>query len=241
MDKIQRKYIKWILGLEKVTPNYIVEDECKLVNISLRGLKRAIKYEVRTKNSNKKALVECMNIMEEVEKEEKKGRWEEKRRRTLEWAGIKEGELKERREKGEIQEVVRWMGEKIIGKIEKERMEKLGKFKYNRDYIEIRGKEIPRYLEDRRKSKERSMIARFRVGNEMKARHWMKEEDRLCRVCREKEESMEHIFYECRETAGGNQMILNEEGKGVEQMRRILEKRKEKGRRRFTSSIGCRI
>lgn len=38
---------------------------------------------------------------------------------------------------------------------------------------------------------------------------------------------MEHILYECRETAGDNQTIFNEEGKAANQMRRILEKRKE--------------
>jgi len=38
---------------------------------------------------------------------------------------------------------------------------------------------MPRCLEDRRKPKERSMIVRFRVGNEIRARlHWLEEEDR---------------------------------------------------------------
>lgn len=38
MGKIQRKYVKWILGLKKLTPNYILKEECKMVNKSLRGL-----------------------------------------------------------------------------------------------------------------------------------------------------------------------------------------------------------
>jgi len=49
--------MKWILGLEKVTPNYIVEEECKLVNISIRGMERAVKYEEKARNSNKKLIV----------------------------------------------------------------------------------------------------------------------------------------------------------------------------------------
>lgn len=126
--------------------------------------------------------------------------------------------------------IVRWIGRKIVGKIEDKRMEKLKKSKYNREYIEIRGEEIPRYLEDRRKPKERNIIARFRVGNEMRARqHWagrggqdvqnMQGERRKYGACL--------IQYECKETIGDNQLILNEEGKGADQMRRILEKRKK--------------
>lgn len=34
VDGIQRKYLKWILGLEKRTPNYILRKECKMKEIS---------------------------------------------------------------------------------------------------------------------------------------------------------------------------------------------------------------
>lgn len=57
---IQRKYVKWILGLEKITPNHILEDECKLISISLRGIKRAVRYEEKAKTSDKKIIKECI-------------------------------------------------------------------------------------------------------------------------------------------------------------------------------------
>lgn len=139
-----------MLGLEKITPNYIVEEESKLVNTSLRGLERAVKYEEKTRSSDKRILVECLEIIDREKGEKKIGKWEERRRKTLEWAGIRE-EVREKRKENETKEVVKWIGEKITGKIENERMEKLKNSRYNKEYIEIRGEQRPRYLEDRRK------------------------------------------------------------------------------------------
>ncbi|KMQ82603.1 hypothetical protein RF55_22419 [Lasius niger] len=94
-------------------------------------------------------------------------------------------------------------------------------------------KVYPRYLEDRRKAKDRSMIARFRTGNEMKARlHWMERKDRMCRVCGEKEEKAEHVLYECVETIRVGQNLFDEKGKGLEQMKKITERREEVDRQR---------
>lgn len=54
LDKIQRKYVKWILGLDRTTPNYIVTQETKLRELSLEATKRAIKYEEAARKSKKR-------------------------------------------------------------------------------------------------------------------------------------------------------------------------------------------
>nr|XP_033199709.1 uncharacterized protein LOC117162008 [Bombus vancouverensis nearcticus] len=45
LDRIERRYVKWILGLDMTTPNYILIEECKLKGIKEKVLKRAARYE----------------------------------------------------------------------------------------------------------------------------------------------------------------------------------------------------
>lgn len=45
MEKIKRKYIKWILKLDRRTPNYILEKETKMKELRMEAIKRAVKYE----------------------------------------------------------------------------------------------------------------------------------------------------------------------------------------------------
>lgn len=70
MDVIKRKYIKWILGLDKGTPNYILVEEAKMKELKLEALKRAIKYEEAARRSNKKIVIECIK---EIRKEKREG------------------------------------------------------------------------------------------------------------------------------------------------------------------------
>lgn len=60
--QIKKKYIKWILGLDKVTPNYILQlvEETKMKEIRTEAVKRAIKYEEKAWNREKKIVVECI-------------------------------------------------------------------------------------------------------------------------------------------------------------------------------------
>lgn len=56
----------------------------------------------------------------------------------------------------------------------------------------------------------------------------MKQEDKRCRICGEKEEKVEHVLYECVETRSIRQNLFDEEGKKLEQMKEIAESRKQK-------------
>lgn len=64
IDRIQRKYVKWILGLERITLNYIVTEEGRLVTIKDKALKRAIKYEKKARITGKKLMEECLKEKE---------------------------------------------------------------------------------------------------------------------------------------------------------------------------------
>lgn len=70
MDVIKRRYMKWILGLNKCTLNYIVTEEMKEEEITGKAIRRVIKYEEKTRTSNKKMVTECLR---EMEREKRKG------------------------------------------------------------------------------------------------------------------------------------------------------------------------
>lgn len=102
-------------------------------------------------------------------------------------------------------------GGRAVRKTEKETTRKI-ESKYEL-YKEIRGDTISKYLEDRRRAKDRGIIARFRTGNEINARlHWMKlNVHRMCKICGEKKEKMEHVLYEYMETIGVKTYLTKKE------------------------------
>lgn len=90
--------------------------------------------------------------------------------------------------------------------------------------------EIPKYLKGRMKTKDRSWIAKFRSGNETRGgQHWREEEERKCRVCWQKEETVDHILKECGTTKSEMEIeeFLGEEGKVLEVMKKIGRIREE--------------
>ena len=64
LDRIQRRYVKWILGLDMTTPNYILIEECKLIEIKEKALKRAARYEEKALESKKELVKECIKKSE---------------------------------------------------------------------------------------------------------------------------------------------------------------------------------
>lgn len=53
LSRIKRKYVKWILGLDIRTPNYILTEETKMKESSLETKKRTIKYEKTARQTKK--------------------------------------------------------------------------------------------------------------------------------------------------------------------------------------------
>ena len=104
------------------------------------------------------------------------------------------------------------------------RKKKIEESKYNAHYKEIATKERPEYLKRRIRKKERSLIARFRCGNEVRRRqHWREEENRRCRICKEEEETLEHVIERCEVTRGDLRVkeVLKGTGEELEEIKRI--------------------
>ena len=62
LDRIQRRYVKWILGLDMTTSNYILIEEYKLIGIKEKALKRATKYEEKALEPKKELVKEGVSV-----------------------------------------------------------------------------------------------------------------------------------------------------------------------------------
>jgi hypothetical protein len=118
-----------------------------------------------------------------------------------------------------------------------ERRERIREARYNREYERCVTEEVPVYL-GRESTKERKMMARFRCGNEEREnKYWMEEEERMCRMCREERETIEHMWRGCGEMREREEKergeILNEDGREIGWMKEVWKRRerieKERG------------
>ena len=111
-----------------------------------------------------------------------------------------------------------------------ERLIKITESRYNEAYQRIMREEIPKYLTGKMKWKDRSLIARYRCGNEAKAREYWKDKHELrCRLCGKEEETMEHMSDRCERTRRVElEVFLGAEGEGLAMMKKIAEGRSER-------------
>ncbi|XP_033351099.1 uncharacterized protein LOC117234220 [Bombus vosnesenskii] len=174
LDRVQRGYVKWILGLDMTTPNYILVEECKLVEIKEKVLKRVARYVDEALESKKELVMECIK-----EREREWGNGQEEKRAKKRKKGLEEvAKGGTQIETGEEQE--RMTADQIIEDRRKRETEERGKrireCKYNIHYRNIVKEKLPKYLEGKMKWKDRRILARFRYGNETKVREYWKEE-----------------------------------------------------------------
>ncbi|XP_033360574.1 uncharacterized protein LOC117239234 [Bombus vosnesenskii] len=108
-----------------------------------------------------------------------------------------------------------------------ERGKRIRKSKYNIHCRNIAKEKLPKSLEGRMKWKDRRILARFRCGDETKAREYWKEEgEQGCRLCRRKEEGLRHVIEECEITGGPKDIgkTLSETGEGLAELKAIIGK-----------------
>ncbi|KYN30224.1 hypothetical protein ALC57_00314, partial [Trachymyrmex cornetzi] len=217
LDGIKRKYMKWILKLDWRTPNYILTEETKMEEIKVKAIRRAVKGEEESK-------------------------WEKKRREVLERTEMSKEQVRREREIRNQR-----VAEEFMKRIERRETEgrqvKINESRYNDNYKNIRTEGLPKYLKGKKKMKDRSLIARFRCGNETKGdQYWREDEERRCRICHGAEENMTHILKECEKTKSEMRAeeFIGEEGlkimKRIEKARREAEER-ERGNKNENPSL----
>jgi hypothetical protein len=53
VERVQEKYLRWVLGMERETPGYIVKEECNRNRLRVKVGKRAAKFEDKMKEKKK--------------------------------------------------------------------------------------------------------------------------------------------------------------------------------------------
>ncbi|KAK5640948.1 hypothetical protein RI129_009495 [Pyrocoelia pectoralis] len=114
-----------------------------------------------------------------------------------------------------------------------ERRMKIREGRFNEKYKVLVTEDLPRYLNGMGNIQSKRIVARFRVGNEENDnKYWLEEEKRLCRLCGEERENIEHLAENCgelKEHEGGWRGLLGEDGMGKKWMEEVLECRRRKG------------
>jgi hypothetical protein len=150
-EKVGRKYLRWVLRVDRETPDYIMRKECKRNRLRVKAEKRAATLKGRLPDTN--------GVLERKEKEQ----GEEGRKKYYQRNGYASEEVERFRAKG------RWMNVELSERDKdtdkQERRRRIKESKYNREYERCMTQEIREYL-GRESAKERKMMARFRCGNE---------------------------------------------------------------------------
>ena len=109
--------------------------------------------------------------------------------------------------------------------------EKINGSKYIKEQKElIYSEERASYLDESKKIPVKT-VARFRLGSEnLSSRFWNQESKRKCRLYKEEEETLEHIFQRCKWTRGEKKVreILNKEEPDIEYMNGVYRIRNER-------------
>ena len=230
LDSLQRKYLKWILGLDRTTANYLVQEETKEIATSLIALKRAAVYEERSKLSDKQLVKACIDEIEREKSNQEEGKWENCRKVCWRNVNLEKGERD--RVRGQKESVVKLLCERWGEKDKEARKTKIDISKSNRRYKELMTEKIPEYLTKDMKGYERNLLARFRLGNEERAnKYWMQENERMCRVCMTSNETLEHVMAECVDVIKTDLVvrdILNADGRGITVLKEIVRIRNQR-------------
>ncbi|XP_050494286.1 chromatin assembly factor 1 subunit A-like [Bombus huntii] len=145
LDRIQRRYVKLILGLDMTTPNYILVEECKLTEIKEKALRRAARYEGKAIESKKELVKECIKERKRNWGNGQEGKRARRRKKRLEDVRNEGTQMEAREEQGRM--TVDQIIEERRKREAEEREKRIRESKYNIHYRNIAKEELPKYLE----------------------------------------------------------------------------------------------
>ncbi|XP_071052447.1 uncharacterized protein [Onthophagus taurus] len=227
LEDVQARYWRWVLGVARETPEYIVREEVKVDKVRVEAGRRAVKYEERIKGRPSCGILgECWREIREGKVRYGKGHRDNYYRR----AGYSVTEINSRRRVG--REMWRELRDRDRDVQRQERRTQIKEGRYNERYRNIITEGLPRYLLLERDEEGKKLVARFRCGNEERAnKYWMADEERWCRLCREEWETLEHMLNGCsglREEEMDRRQILGEGGEGKRWMRMVMGVRRQR-------------
>ena len=222
IEAVQERYVRWILGVDRHTPGYLVRDEVKREKLRIHAGQRSWRHEKEVRKKKKKYLIACIEDIDKNE-DKKERKWLQKRKGYMERNGWSVQEVRRMIEKGvNAEEEFIKRDRQLEGQ---ERWNNLENAKFCPRYKNIRGeRNLPIYLNGWQKDVQ--VIARFRLGNEEAANKYWIEEGKECRICSRGKETMEHMVKDCipeLRTEIKIEDILHEDGRGKWWMKKVLE------------------
>lgn len=204
-ERIQRRYVKWTLGLPRSTRNVVVQSESGCSPLSSMRLLRAVKYEC---SRTLKVSPLTREALREARASEK---WASRRRR---WHGLgwSVSEVAQRMDEPDFLEVVR---RRECDQVEQVRLAEVSRVDW---YVEPRSSP-PAYLQ--KANKDMKTIARFRCGAETRSTEKWRSSDR-CRMCGGAKETYQHITQCIGEEWYRWRKLCADDGRGIEWIRKIL-------------------
>jgi hypothetical protein len=182
VEKVQEKYLRGVLGVDRETPGYIVREECKRNRLRVKAGKRAAMFEDKMNRRE-----EC-RILTECWREKKKNTEKKEREKYYERNGYASEELERLRAKEKWMNVEPSERDKDTDK--QERRESTKESRYNREYERCMTEEIPEHLGRERARKKndgeiqmwergkRKRILDGRRGKKVQNVEWMKRNKR---------------------------------------------------------------
>lgn len=211
LERIQRKYYRWTLGLGNYTKVAALMEETKTEKLYVTSGRRAMAYEERATSSPCLVLRECVRLVQRGEP----NRFVDARRRYCEIGGLSADHASIR-----IQEGANVSSEIRNRHSAREQQLRWCALKGSR-YTALRTHRLPKYLD---RGLDIKVIARFRLGNEEHGHQsWRKKKD--CRICHRGPDTLEHILESCCQIRGGIEYLLGERGR-MKELRTIISLRK---------------
>lgn len=215
IEAVQRRYIRWTLGVAPWTKIGSLYDEAKCTPVHTRTCKRALRYEFKAQTSPCILLRECV-----------------RENRGTVWIGNEKPNLIFLMRKKFIEEMGFSIEEIDLLVEQGTDVTELLTERRRQKFLEWQGAEMNQEGDIRPRclagylltGREIKMVARFRLRNEDWASQRWRAEKR-CRVCGIEEETLTHVL-ECSGAGGSEHQLLDESGGGISMMKSILEWRR---------------
>ncbi|CAD6203294.1 GSCOCG00009744001-RA-CDS [Cotesia congregata] len=233
-ESLQEQYGRWIMGVGKQVPGYIVREELKLEKMRVKSGYRAIRFEEKVRMGTERELLKKC-VEERGGKNWRDKRWDEGRDRYMKRCGWSNTGLEVEWSRGVMRGLEMKNRDRDIQKQEKRA--KIRTSRFNSRFEEFMTEREPEYWGERARWKtiERKMIARLRCKSEWRGNwYWMVDEERKCRLCGKEMETLEHVARRYRKMRGWEESweeLLRQKGKGVEWMAEWLKRIEERERK----------
>lgn len=231
LEKIQLKYLRWVMGLSRSTPSYIILEEMKCMKLRVESGKRATKFENKIRKRKEGDILK--ESLKEIERRRKRGEntsWDLERKQYLERTGMSEIVYEERSLENEKEFTIKLANrdEEVQRQVQWNRIQES---RFHPKYRFIMANEKPKYLRKGMKKEELKVVARFRCGCEERSNmFWLKEEEKSCRFCKRGRDEVVLWMKDCdmiEKSEKGYTQLMNENGNGVGWMKMICARRNE--------------